>query len=277
MVVSIHKKKRKGKRREGGGGRGQQREAAGRVGDAIANRLYLYLSLCPSSKQYKRIAKESDRESKTEMRRSASLLTATPERFHILGTTHPKPKRGGLGRNNKMRSKPSDNVAWYDKGPVEWLPRPVRLTYEHLDQLRDWMMRETLSGSTTEFNRIRELHREWSQHPLMPVLGDVEPKFPLNLFKQNHRAKHRFLVRWHQANTPANWLWMPRGPATAPTADEPASLPLHRSSPAQFPENWKQLMRRGNAQQTAASPAAALASGNRGPGEPAVGSGSGAT
>nr|CCC95613.1 unnamed protein product [Trypanosoma congolense IL3000] len=133
------------------------------------------------------------------IRPTCRVLTATPERFSILGTTHTKPKRTGFGRCNKMRSKPSDNVAWYDKGPVEWLPRPVRLTYDHLDQLQQWMMRATLDGRTEEFNYIRDLHREWSQHPLMPVLGDVEPKFPLNLFKQNHKAKKRFLVRWHKA------------------------------------------------------------------------------
>lgn len=179
------------------------------------------------------------------MRRSVALLTATPDKFGILGTTHPAPRRGGVGRANKMRSKPSDNVAWYDKGPVEWLPRPVRLTYDHLDGLRDWMMRETLNGGQSgEFARIRELHREWSQHPLMPVLGDVEPKFPLNLFKQNHRAKHRFLVRWHKANTPTNWMWMPRGPTVA--------TPLHRSSPQEFPENWRQLMLRASASQSMA-------------------------
>ncbi|ORC91370.1 uncharacterized protein TM35_000063750 [Trypanosoma theileri] len=170
------------------------------------------------------------------MRRTAALLTATPERFTILGTTHQRPRRSGFGRNNKMRSKPSDNVAWYDKGPVEWLPRPVRLTPNHNDQLRQWMMRATLDGNTDAFQHIRELHREWSQHPLMPVLGDVEPKFPLNLFKQNHKAKKRFLIRWHKANTPVNWLWMPRGPTVL--------TPLHRTNPAQYPENWKQMVRR---------------------------------
>lgn len=169
------------------------------------------------------------------MRRCGLLWTATPDKFSILGTTHPLPKRSGLGRNNKMRSKPSDNVAWYDKGPVEWLPRPVRLTYDHLDQLRDWMMRTTLDGQTTaQFTPIREMQREWSQHPLMPVLGDVEPKFPLNLYKQNHRAKHRFLVRWHKANHPLNWHWMPRGVGV--------ETPLHRTSPSQFPENWRQMV-----------------------------------
>ncbi|KAH9598004.1 hypothetical protein LSM04_000554 [Trypanosoma melophagium] len=170
------------------------------------------------------------------MRRTAVLCTATPERFTILGTTHPRPRRSGFGRNNKMRSKPSDNVAWYDKGPVEWLPRPVRLTASHNDQLRQWMMRATLDGNTDAIHAVRELHREWSQHPLMPVLGDVEPKFPLNLFKQNHKAKKRFLIRWHKANTPVNWLWMPRGPTVL--------TPLHRTNPAQYPENWKQMVRR---------------------------------
>lgn len=163
---------------------------------------------------------------------SLRVLTATPETFSILGTTHKKPARTGVGRENKMRSKPSDNVAWYDKGPVEWLPRPVRITYGQLDSLREWMMRETLDGKHEAFHNIRGLHREWSQHPLLPVLGDVEPKFPLNLYKQNHRAKRRFLLRWHKANSPQHWLWAPRG-SDAPT-------PLHWQSPSQFPELWKQ-------------------------------------
>lgn len=157
--------------------------------------------------------------------------TATPESFSILGTTHPRPTRHGVGRENKMRSKPSDNVAWYDKGPVEWLPRPVRITYAQIDALRDWMMRETLDGKHEAFHHIRALHREWSQHPLLPVLGDVEPKFPLNLYKQNHRAKRRFLIRWHKANSPIHWLWAPRG-SGVPT-------PLHYQNPIQYPEMWR--------------------------------------
>lgn len=158
-------------------------------------------------------------------------MTATPATFTSFGKTHEKPRRSGFGRNNKMRSKVSDNVAWYDKGPVEWLPRPVRLTYDQIDQLRDWMMRETLDGKTEEFFKIRELHRDWAQHPKLPALGDVEPKFPKNLFKQNHRAKKRFLVRWHKANSPNNWMWLPRG-SVSPT-------PLHWASAAQYPENWR--------------------------------------
>lgn len=165
------------------------------------------------------------------LRKNLLWKTATPEKFSILGTTHPFPKRTGFGRLNKMRSKPGDNVAWYDKGPVEWLPRPVRLTYGQLDELRDWMMRETLEVKTEEFHRARELHREWSQHPKMPVLGDVEPRFPKNLFKTNHRAKRRFLLRWHKANSPNNWMWMPRPSQGAPT-------PLHHNSVAQYPESW---------------------------------------
>lgn len=169
------------------------------------------------------------------------LCVPPPRQSRTPGTTHPKPKRGGFGRLNKMRSKPSDNTAWYDKGPVEWLPRPVRLTYSHLDQLRDWMMRETLDGKTEEFNKIRDLHREWGQHPLMPVLGDVEPKFPRNLFKNNHRAKRRFLLRWQKANSPNNWMWLPRG-SQVPT-------PPHRSNASQYPESW-QLMRSQTASTT---------------------------
>ena len=164
-------------------------------------------------------------------RRTLALLTATPAKFTVFGTTHPKPKRNGFGRLNKLRSKPGDNVAWYDKGPVEWLPRPVRLTYDQLDQLRDWMMRETVDGRTEEFDKIRDLHREWAQHPRMPALGDVEPKFPKNLFKSNHRAKKRFLVRWHKANSPDHWKWLPRG-SSGPT-------PLHYTSHSQFPEHWQ--------------------------------------
>lgn len=165
------------------------------------------------------------------MRSSLLLRTATPASFTILGTTFPKPKRNGFGRENKMRSKPSDNTAWYDKGPVEWLPRPVRLSYDTLDQLRDWMMRETLDGKTEEFVKVREINREWSQHPKMPVLGDVEPRFPHNLFKLNHRASKRFLLRWHKANSPNNWMWMPK-------PSQGVATPLHHSSPAQYPESW---------------------------------------
>lgn len=164
---------------------------------------------------------------------SLRCLTATPQAFTIYGTTFPKAARHGYGRSNKMRSKPSDNVAWYDKGPVEWLPRPVRITYLQLDALRDWMMKATIEGRHDSFDTIRSLQREWSQHPLMPVLGDVEPKFPLNLYKQNHRAKRRFLLRWHKANSPQHWLWAPRGPAV--------SSPLHWQTPSQYPENWKAL------------------------------------
>lgn len=163
--------------------------------------------------------------------RSFIRRTATPESFSILGTTHPRPTRHGVGRENKMRSKPSDNVAWYDKGPVEWLPRPVRITYGQLDALRDWMMRETIDGKYEAFHHIRALHREWSQHPLLPVLGDVEPKFPLNLYKQNHRAKRRFLIRWHKANSPQHWLWAPRGAGVV--------TPLHYQNPVQYPEMWR--------------------------------------
>ncbi|CUF77766.1 Hypothetical protein, putative [Bodo saltans] len=165
------------------------------------------------------------------LRSSTILRTATPASFAILGTTFPKPKRTGFGRLNKMRSKASDNTAWYDKGPVEWLPRPVRLSYDTIDQLRDWMMRETLDGRTEEFIKAREIHREWSQHPKMPVLGDVEPRFPHNLFKMNHRAGKRFLVRWHKANSPNNWMWMPK-------PSQGAVTPLHHSSPAHYPESW---------------------------------------
>ncbi|EPY37550.1 hypothetical protein AGDE_05671 [Angomonas deanei] len=166
-------------------------------------------------------------------RRSLLPLTATPSSFKLLGTTMKPPARNGVGRENKMRSKPSDNTALYDKGPVEWIPRPVRLTYAQLDQLRDFMMRETLhpnqniNQNATNFHQnnnnnntcsevvteIRRLHHEWSGHPLLPVLGDSEPRFPHNLYKQNHRARHRFIVRWHKANSPQHWLWLPRGQA----------------------------------------------------------------
>ena len=95
------------------------------------------------------------------------------------------------------------------------------------------MMRETLDGKTAEFNTIRDMHREWSQHPRRPVLGDVEPKFPRNVYKMNHRAKSRFIYRWQKANSPNHWVWMPRGAA--------AGGDIHRSDPAQYPENWKTM------------------------------------
>ena len=131
-----------------------------------------------------------------------------------------------------MRSKVSDNVPWFDKGPVEWIPRPVRLPWSTVDDVRNWMMRETLDGHTAEFHKIRELHREWSQHPKRPVLGDLEPKFPSFLYKRNHRAKSKFIYRWQKANSPNHWLWMPR---------DAAHQTLHRKLPAEFPENWKAM------------------------------------
>lgn len=141
-----------------------------------------------------------------------------------------EPIRRGFGRNNKIRSKAGDNNPYYDRGPVEWIPRPVRLTYSTIDQVREWMIRETLDGKTAEFNNIRDLHRQWSQHPKRPVLGDVEPRFPKQVYKQAHRIRQKFLYRWHKANSPDHWMWMPKEPGA-----------LHRKTGADYPENWQAL------------------------------------
>ena len=141
------------------------------------------------------------------------------------------PPRRGIGRHNKMRSKPSDNTPWYDKGLVEWIPRPVRITTSTLDDLRDWVMRQTLDGKVDEIQKVRDLHREWSHHPMRPVLGDVEPKLPKNIYKRNHRAYRLFKYRWHKANSPNNWAWLPR-----------TGVPPHlRTHAVDYPENWKAM------------------------------------
>lgn len=173
------------------------------------------------------------------LRSSCIALTATPATYSLYNPSFAaKPFR-----KSHLKKKLGDTAPQFDKGPIEWLPRPVKLAYYHIDELRDWMMRETLDGKTDEFNKLRELQREWGQHPLRPVLGDVEPRLPKNLFKANHIARRRFLLRWHKANHPLNWAWLPR------TATHPET-PLHRISPAQFPENWKSMLVSGNTKLT---------------------------
>lgn len=129
----------------------------------------------------------------------------------------------------RPKAGPSDNSAAVDRGPVEWLPRPVRLPYSTLDELRDWMMRSTLDNKYEDFNRFRDLQREWGQHPPRPMLGDAEPKFPKKVVKDNHKSRRRFLYRWHRANSPNQWLWLPKA----------GTVPERRSHAADYPEHWK--------------------------------------
>jgi hypothetical protein len=137
----------------------------------------------------------------------------------------PKPtKRRGISQ------KQTDNTPFFDRGPVEWLPRPVRLDYDTLDEARDWMMRQTLDGQVEEFNTMRSLMKEWSQQSKRPILGEVEPRFPVGVVKRSHSAPRRFELRWAKANSPNNWLWMPREPS-----------PLHWPTTSEYPENWKAM------------------------------------
>eukprot|EP00758_Cryptobia_borreli_P008964 Tbor_TRINITY_DN5431_c1_g3::TRINITY_DN5431_c1_g3_i1::g.24774::m.24774 len=164
------------------------------------------------------------------MKRTTIVFTATPSTYKYFDPAF----KGKNSKKGYLRLKAGDNVAQYDKGPVEWIPRPVRLTYANLDDLRNWMMQETVQGKTDEFTKIRELHREWSQHPMRPVLGDVDPRLPKNLFKASHIARRRFLMRWHKANHPLHWGWLPK-------PSQGVETPLHRTLAAQFPENWRAM------------------------------------
>jgi hypothetical protein len=139
--------------------------------------------------------------------------------------------RSILGRTKKAKraSRASDNTPLYDKGPVEWIPRPARLPVTTIDAARNWMMRQTLDGDMTEINRLRDVHREWAQMPLRPVLGDVEPKLPLGVYKDNHIARRRFLYRWHKGNSPNHWMWLPKT----------GFAPERRQHASDYPENWK--------------------------------------
>ena len=134
----------------------------------------------------------------------------------------------GSTRRIVKKGRPSDNSPSYDKGPVEWLPRPVRLTWSTVDDLQQWMIRQTLDGKQEEFDKVRELQRQWHQHPQRPVLGDVEPRFPRMVYKDNHKAKRRFIIRWHRANSPNQWLWLPRT----------GNAPEHRARVEDYPEYW---------------------------------------
>lgn len=131
------------------------------------------------------------------------------------------------------KGRPSDNSPVFDKGPVEWLPRPVRLTFSTIDAAREFIMRQTLDGKTEEVDKIRELQRQWHQHPQRPVLGDCEPKFPRMVYKDNHHARRRFIIRWHRANTPNQWLWLPRT----------GNAPEHRARLEDYPEYWNKQKR----------------------------------
>ena len=126
------------------------------------------------------------------------------------------------------KGRASDNTPLYDRGPVEWMPRPVRMPWSTIDETRDWMMRATLDGNTDEFDKLRDMQRTWHQHPARPVLGDVEPKFPKMVYKENHQARRKFIIRWHKANSPNQWLWLPRT----------GNAPEHRARNDEYPEYW---------------------------------------
>ena len=137
----------------------------------------------------------------------------------------------GKARTVKRASRASDNTPLYDKGPVEWIPRPARLAVSTIDETTAWMMRQTLDGDMTEINKIRDLHREWSQMPKRPVLGDTEPRLPNGVYKDNHVARRRFLYRWHKGNSPNHWMWMPKS----------GFAPERRQHASDYPENWRQM------------------------------------
>lgn len=110
-----------------------------------------------------------------------------------------------LGKPMRGRSRAGDAVPSYELD-VEWIPRPTWLAWYHVDDARKWMMRETLEGRTESFDHLRNLHRTWGGTPLVPCLGDAEPKFPRGIYKRSHTAPAKFLVRWHKANHPGIWL-----------------------------------------------------------------------
>ncbi len=133
-----------------------------------------------------------------------------------------------MKRNRKVR--PTDNTP-DTSAAVEWLPRPVRMSWGQLRELQDWSMRRQLENDYTDVNKMRDIQREWGQHPPRPVLGDTEPKMPRGVYKDNHVARVRFLYRWHRANSPNNWLWLPRT----------GRAPERRAHASDYPENWKVL------------------------------------
>ena len=134
-------------------------------------------------------------------------------------------------RYKSRRTKPTDNNPDMTRGAVEWLPRPVRLTYSHVNELQEWSMRQQLDGDYTEINHMRNVQREWGQHPPRPMLGDAEPSLPKGIWKDNHIARTRFLIRWHRANSPNHWMWLPKTGAA----------PERRQHASDYSENWKVL------------------------------------
>lgn len=136
-----------------------------------------------------------------------------------------------LHKAPRIARKATDNTPVWDKGPVEWIPRPVRIPYATIDELQTAVMRQQLDGKWDDINRIREAHRQWGQTPLKPVLGDVEPKFPRGVYKNSHLVHARFKYRWHKANNPTQWAWLPKA------GNSPHRWPMG----GDYPENWKVL------------------------------------
>ena len=154
---------------------------------------------------------------------SSGLMAATPCRLMLRVSQL-------LAKSKVRKGRPSDNTPAWDKGPVEWLPRPVRMPYSTLDELRNWVTRAQLDQQYDELNKLRDTQRDWGRQPQRPVLGDYEPRFPKKVYKDNHIARRRFLFRWHRANTPLQWMWLPR-----------AGNAERRAHAGDYPENWKTM------------------------------------
>ena len=160
----------------------------------------------------------------------------------------------------RIARKATDNTPITDNkvGPVEWIPRPVRMTYQTIYELQDIIMRQQLDGAYQDINRVRDMHRQWGGGmPMKPALGDVEPKFPRGVYKHGHIAHVRFKYRWHKANSPNHWAWLPGRPGgispAATAADESRSQTKANSSDgtemrwqanSDAPENWQRIAER---------------------------------
>jgi hypothetical protein len=140
---------------------------------------------------------------------------------------------GLYGKKRKtVAMRATDNTPAFNKGPVEWMPRPVHITYGLIEELQDKVMRQQLDGDQSDINQARHFMQDWGQHPKKPMLGDQDPKLPKGVFKANHIAYRRFVYRFHKANPPEDWLWLPRG-----NAENTGRW----MQVFEYPENWKEL------------------------------------
>jgi hypothetical protein len=133
-------------------------------------------------------------------------------------------------RTQPVWGKQTDNKSFYDKGEVEWFPRPIHWSWKMVHDVNNTVMRMQLDGEMAEVEKFRELHTKWSQHPLKPMLGDAEPRFPRGIVKDKHCNYRKFKYRWHKANSPNTWKWLPTA----------GSSPYHREAPKMYPEYWRQ-------------------------------------